>query len=92
MAAFHKPWDQRILTCPAAGTIRLLTPPAFAKGQFLLETLWYRDMSLKEWVEKIDKAVADVSENPIAVTFRPSDYIDRLKDIFYTNHKNIFFF
>jgi len=86
-SAFHKPWDQRIQTAPTPGTIRLLTPPAFAKGQFLLETLWYRDMSLKEWVEKIDKAVADISDNPIAVTFRPSGYIDSLKEIFHTNQR-----
>lgn len=84
---FHLPWIQRIQNTPTPGMIRLLNPPSTANGAFLLETLWYQDMSLTEWIQKIDAAKKDMSDNPIAARFRPTDYVENLESIFYDNQR-----
>jgi hypothetical protein len=52
-----------------------------------LETLWFKDMTLADWVYTLEDAKADVSENPIAVAFRPPNYIQLLEDLFYGNQR-----
>lgn len=84
---FHLPWAERIKQIPTPGAIRLLSPPSIANGAFTIETLWYQDMSLTEWIEKIDAAKKDISENPIAARFRPANYIETIENLFYNNQR-----
>lgn len=79
-------WSERILTPPAPGTLRILDPPVTA-AHMSLESLWFKDMTLADWVYTLEDAKADVSENPIAVAFRPPNYIQLLEDLFYGNQR-----
>ena len=83
---FTPPWATRALVPPAPGMIRLLDPPEKA-CYFALESLWYKDITLSQWIAKIDDAYRDLSDNPIAVSLRPLDYIEQLETVFYGNQR-----
>ena len=86
-APFHSPWADRILTPPAAGTIRLLDPPSTAKGLFTIEALWFKDMTLTEWITKLNGLIANATENPIAASFRHPQFLEIHQAIFYGNQR-----
>lgn len=79
------PWEERINQLPEPNQIRLLTPPI--SEQPLLSFLWLRDMTLTEWIHKIEFAETDVSNNPITNSLRPADYAQRLRTVFETNQR-----
>ena len=78
------PWEERIKHLPAAHHIRILTPP---EPNSMLAFLWIQDMTLTEWVRKIEQCELDVSSNPVASALRPADYNTRLRAIFETNQR-----
>lgn len=79
-------WYDRIRTAPLPGRIRLLKGPETAP-YCSLEPLWYKDKTLREWIDAIEMAKHDLSDNPIAVSFRPMDYIERLEELFHKNQR-----
>lgn len=79
-------WAERVRTPPQPGRIRLLDPPWSAIYNSL-ERLWYTDKTLREWIDVIEQAKQDLSDNPIAVSLRPMDYIERLEELFYKNQR-----
>jgi len=49
-------WADRIKIAPAKGKIRLFEPPSdvLMNGHFSLGSLWFDDITLTEWIRKID--------------------------------------
>jgi len=78
------PWEERIKQLPEPHHIRILTPP---EANSMLSFLWIQDMTLTEWIRKIEQRELDVSSNPVASALRPADYNVRLRAIFETNQR-----
>jgi len=79
-------WEERVATLPAPGHIRILAPPP-AAGAGIISFMWYKDLTLTEWIDKIDQSECDISENPIANALRPANYVECLKGLFYSNQR-----
>ena len=78
-------WEELTARPPKPGLIRLFDKPPldFCHGQFLSS----QDNSLTDWIDKITHVYDDVSNNPIAAVFRPTDYAERFHHIFQDNQR-----
>ena len=79
------PWEERITTPPDSRCIRLLDPPVTEYP--LLSFLWMKDMTLTNWIRKIEQCETDCSSNPMSSELRPADYVERMRTIFATNQR-----
>ena len=68
-------WEQRTLTLPNPGFIRLFDEPS---GHLDLNFLWTKDITLTDWLNTI----TDAENNN-----RGTDFLERLKAVFYTNQR-----
>ena len=70
------------MTLPDPGRIRLLDNPV--TDCTLLSFMWHKDLTLTAWINKLDEVE---HESPIANALRPADYVERLKNLFYSNQR-----
>ena len=83
--AFQKPWEERILTRPEFGKIRLLTKPA--ELSFDIKKYWYADLSLTEWVAIIEGLHTDMETNHLFRAVSDPDIVAIVTDVFLKNQR-----
>jgi len=81
----QKPWEERILTRPDPGKLRLLTKPADLPIHLL--KYWYADMSLSEWTDTLQGLDIELETNPITRSMSPPDILKTVSDIFEQNQR-----
>ena len=72
--------EERMKRPPTPGTIRLFDPPI--KSTPFYESLWYKDLSLREWINHIDTLELDAAMNTISSCIYPEGYAAKVRAIF----------
>jgi hypothetical protein len=80
------PWAARCQTPPEHGRIRMLTDPESVASPHL-RTWWWRDRTLTEWMDDIEQATTDVSENSMSRIVFGSDYPQKITELFHANQR-----
>lgn len=80
------PWDTVCQTPPDPGYIRMLSHPDTAPSSHVT-SWWWRDRTLTEWVNDIEKTKRDLSNNPIMQAVYPPTYAEDVATVFYTNQR-----
>jgi hypothetical protein len=78
-------WEERTAQPPAPGHIRLFDEPD--RSSFYLLTYWNTDLTLRDWINNMDKLEKDISGSTICRAMYPADTITRMQDMFYSNQR-----
>ena len=78
-------WEERTAQPPPPGHIRLFDEPD--RSSFYLLTYWNTDLTLREWINNIDKLERDISGSTICRAMYPADTVTQIRELFYTNQR-----
>jgi len=80
------PWASRCNDPPEPGRIRMLSDPESTENPHL-QTWWWQDRTLTEWIDDIDRIRTDLSGNALARAIYPLNYSEDVAALFHANQR-----